>query len=35
MEIVVAPLVTEYIRERRSSPLKAGERPTVTGMIDD
>ena len=27
--------VAECIRERRGSPLKIGERVTVTGMLDD
>ena len=29
------PFVAECIRERRGSPLKIGERVTVTGMLDD
>ena len=29
------PFVAECIRERRGSPLKIGERVTVTAMLDD
>jgi hypothetical protein len=29
------PFEAECIRERRASPLKMGERVTVTGMLDD
>jgi len=29
------PFVAECIHERRGSPLKIGERVTVTGMLDD
>lgn len=29
------PFVAECIRERRASPLKRGERATVTAMLDD
>jgi len=32
---LACPFVAECIRERRTSPLKMGERVTVIGMIDD
>ena len=32
---LACPFEAECIRERRTSPLKVGERVTVTGMIDD
>ena len=32
---LVCPFVAECIRERRTSPLKMGERVTVIGMLDD
>ena len=32
---LACPFEAECIRERRTSPLKVGERVTVTGLIDD
>jgi hypothetical protein len=32
---LAGPFEAECIRERRTSPLKMGERVTVTGMFDD
>lgn len=32
---LTCPFVAECIRERRTSPLKVGERVTVTAMLDD
>ena len=32
---LACPFEAECIRERRASPLKMGERVTVTGMLDD
>jgi hypothetical protein len=32
---LACPFVAECIRERRTSPLKKGERITVLGMLDD
>ncbi len=32
---LACPFVAECVRERRTSPLKMGERVTVIGMLDD